>query len=79
MHLSSPTTSSALADNWLTSYTETEELLRVLKSNGHLTERKVEDMSLWPPPTKQRPSTTVMCSMTSENINVSGLVHSYFT
>ena len=46
MHSSSPTTSSALADNWLTSYTETEELLRVLKSNGHLTARKVEVVSL---------------------------------
>ena len=79
LHSSSPTTSSALADNWPASYTETDELLRILKSNGHLTARKVEAVSLWPPPTKQRPSTTVMCSSTSKNINVSGLVHSSFT
>ena len=79
LHLSSPTTSSALADNWPASYIETKELLRILKSNSHLTIRKVEAMSLCPPPTKQGPSTTVMCSSTSENINVSELVHSCFT
>ena len=37
LHSTSPTSSSAVADNWATTYMDTKELLRVLKSNGHLT------------------------------------------
>jgi hypothetical protein len=49
---SSPACRTAVPDNWAASDTEAKELLHILKRNSHLTARKVETMSLWPPPTK---------------------------
>jgi hypothetical protein len=39
LHSVSPTSSIAVADNWAATYMDTKELLRVFKSNGHLTAR----------------------------------------
>ena len=39
LHSTSPTSSSAVTDNWAATYTDSQELLHVLKSNGHLTAR----------------------------------------